>query len=256
MKTPAEIRIYEKSMLFYWWPVWAAGFLIGLITYLDGSNFVHASDGATIRISRGSTSGILYISIVIITIFMTSVRMKGFLPVLAIFSAIAVSLLLAWLGAWDNVTGLIPPAKVHLTSGFYFVCSTALLVLWMLVVFGSDRLAYWLIQNNRLTRVRVFGTNGSSEDISKLKLEHQSTDLIRHYIFGFGSGDITIRPESGTRIPVEIQNVLNVQSKLKAIHDMASADRPENNNATTPAEHSPDVHEAGTDVGQISSYTL
>jgi hypothetical protein len=31
-----EVRIGAHSMLFYWWPVWAAGFLMAGVTWLDG----------------------------------------------------------------------------------------------------------------------------------------------------------------------------------------------------------------------------
>lgn len=31
-----ELRIYSHSALFYWWPVWAVGFLMALLTMLDG----------------------------------------------------------------------------------------------------------------------------------------------------------------------------------------------------------------------------
>jgi hypothetical protein len=32
-----EITIVSHSNLFYWWPVWAVGFLVGLLTYFSGS---------------------------------------------------------------------------------------------------------------------------------------------------------------------------------------------------------------------------
>jgi hypothetical protein len=31
-----EIRVYSHSTLFYWWPVWAAGFIMGIISLIDG----------------------------------------------------------------------------------------------------------------------------------------------------------------------------------------------------------------------------
>ena len=34
---PREIRIISHCNLFYWWPVWAVGFLMAMISYLDGS---------------------------------------------------------------------------------------------------------------------------------------------------------------------------------------------------------------------------
>jgi hypothetical protein len=34
--SPQEIRVYSHSALFYWWPVWAVGFLMAILTYFDG----------------------------------------------------------------------------------------------------------------------------------------------------------------------------------------------------------------------------
>lgn len=34
---PDELRIISRSSLFYWWPVWVVGFLMGFITYLNGT---------------------------------------------------------------------------------------------------------------------------------------------------------------------------------------------------------------------------
>src|SRR5215218_7815097 len=31
-----EIRVYSHSALFYWWPVWACGFLMAILTFIDG----------------------------------------------------------------------------------------------------------------------------------------------------------------------------------------------------------------------------
>src|SRR5437870_5949869 len=32
-----EIKIVSHSNLFYWWPVWAVGFVMALLTWLDGN---------------------------------------------------------------------------------------------------------------------------------------------------------------------------------------------------------------------------
>lgn len=34
---PEEVRVYQHSSLLYWWPVWAVGYLMFFLTYLDGS---------------------------------------------------------------------------------------------------------------------------------------------------------------------------------------------------------------------------
>jgi len=50
---PAEVRVYSHSNIYYWWPVWAVGFILGLWTWFGdghfmvtvppGSELVHAS---------------------------------------------------------------------------------------------------------------------------------------------------------------------------------------------------------------------
>ena len=32
----SELKVVSHSNLFYWWPVWAVGFLMALITWIDG----------------------------------------------------------------------------------------------------------------------------------------------------------------------------------------------------------------------------
>src|SRR5436190_6498706 len=35
-----EMRVYSHSTLFYWWPVWAVGFLMAMLTFLDGDRML------------------------------------------------------------------------------------------------------------------------------------------------------------------------------------------------------------------------
>jgi hypothetical protein len=44
-----EIRIVSHSNLFYWWPVWAVGFLMGLMTIIDGHHMAVVPKGAEAR---------------------------------------------------------------------------------------------------------------------------------------------------------------------------------------------------------------
>jgi len=41
----AEIKIVSHSNLFYWWPVWAVGFLMGLLTLFDGGHLAVVPSG-------------------------------------------------------------------------------------------------------------------------------------------------------------------------------------------------------------------
>jgi hypothetical protein len=43
-----DITIYSHSPIFYWWPVWLAGFLMALLTYLDGGLMATVPDGTEV----------------------------------------------------------------------------------------------------------------------------------------------------------------------------------------------------------------
>ena len=44
-----EIRLYSHSDIFYWWPVWALGFVLAFITYFDGGRLAVVPPGTTAR---------------------------------------------------------------------------------------------------------------------------------------------------------------------------------------------------------------
>ncbi len=44
-----EIRIVSHCTLFYWWPVWAVGFLMFLITFFEGTRMVTVPPGTTAK---------------------------------------------------------------------------------------------------------------------------------------------------------------------------------------------------------------
>jgi hypothetical protein len=51
---PGEIKIISHSTLFYWWPVWAAGFIMAGLTALEGTRMtaVHYSKKASLHSAR------------------------------------------------------------------------------------------------------------------------------------------------------------------------------------------------------------
>src|SRR5262245_23612826 len=44
-----EVRLYSHSAILYWWPVWAVGFLMALLTYLEGSRMAVVPPGTEAR---------------------------------------------------------------------------------------------------------------------------------------------------------------------------------------------------------------
>jgi hypothetical protein len=45
---PEEVRVYQHSPLYYWWPVWLVAFIMGGMTYLDGGRAVIVPPGTEV----------------------------------------------------------------------------------------------------------------------------------------------------------------------------------------------------------------
>jgi hypothetical protein len=51
--TPAakrEIKLISHSMLFYWWPIWALGYILAAITYFDNTRLAIVPDGSKVTL--------------------------------------------------------------------------------------------------------------------------------------------------------------------------------------------------------------
>src|SRR5947208_2126614 len=50
-----EVRIYQHSMLFYWWPVWVIGYCMALWTWYDGHRMAILPKESEIRRDNDTT---------------------------------------------------------------------------------------------------------------------------------------------------------------------------------------------------------
>jgi hypothetical protein len=67
-----EIRIYSHSTLFYWWPAWVFGFVIALIS-AGKEEFSSVNQ----RDQSSSSLGLAYVSLLLILIIFTNVKLRG-----------------------------------------------------------------------------------------------------------------------------------------------------------------------------------
>lgn len=54
---PNEVTVVSHSQMLYWWPVWACGFLMAFITYIDGSLMATVPPGTVARIKEIEMDG-------------------------------------------------------------------------------------------------------------------------------------------------------------------------------------------------------
>jgi hypothetical protein len=214
-----ELRIYSHSNLFYWWPVWAVGYLMALLTYLQGES-VTLPGGLPERFHPSSNLGIIFFVTLFLVILMTNVSLRGTSSVVAVLAIILVTVLLAWFGWWESILDQVGKLRVHLNLGAYLTFSTLMFIIWFVTVFGFDRTSYWLIKPGQITQEFVFGAGSKSYDTTNMVLEKFQGDLFRNWIIGLGSGDLHIQTMGANRDRIDVPNVLFITRKVAVIQEM------------------------------------
>lgn len=211
-----EIIIYGHSTLLYWWPAWVFGFVFALLN--EGQErFLATAQGTR----PSSALGLSYLCIILLLIIFTNVRLHGINSVVALLTVGFFTVLLAWLGWWDDIVRMIPYLWVHMNTGFYLVFSTGLLIVWSLMFFVFDRLTYWRIRPGQMTEEHLIGGGAESFDTNGLRFQKLSSDFFRAVI-GFGAGDLRATTTGVRGAVIEIPNVILVDRKMDAIEKLIS----------------------------------
>jgi hypothetical protein len=245
------VTIVGHSNLFYWWPVWAVGFLLAFLTYLGGDYMAIVPAGTvaekdrqlegfgtrdvlilpadrklptdetagvpeqpSLRVARSNSLGSLFVTVLLLVILMTNVRLAGFRSLALMILVLLLWLIFALTGVWDRIYRLMSPSDVHITGAGYLYIATPLFVLWLAVFLFYDRLNYVKFGRGQLTIHHAFGAGATSYEVQGLSLEKKRDDLFRHWLLGMGSGDLVIRTGGAQPQNFDLFNVLFVGSKV------------------------------------------
>jgi hypothetical protein len=240
-------------MLFYWWPVWAAGLLLAGLTWLDGhrlaivpagTHAVEDFDGGrealvlpagthlprdpatgkprepTIRMARHSGYGVVFVVVVLLVIFITNVPIRGLWSVIVIVTVFLVSIILALAGWWDDILEAVVQSHVYINAFGYMAIAVPLLVLWLVVVLYFDRQVYMVYSPGQLRVCQEIGDAEAAYDTLGMVVTKRRSALFRHWLLGFGSGDLAVKTAGATSQQFELHNVLFVESKLRLVQQM------------------------------------
>jgi len=260
--TPAEekvdhIVIYGHSNMFYWWPVWAACFILAGWTYADayqmaavppGSQFadqahvegfaeprdaIVAPPGkhfslapgdakavhADMTVAGGNGPGVIFVMTVILVAIVSTVTLRGLLSVIALISIFAAVLALALLGWWDEIFRFFGGLDIRINAAGYLFLGIPLLIIWAFVTFVMDRQHYAVFDEGQIRYVLDIGDGTKVVDASQAVVEKKRSDVFRHWLLGFGTGDLMVRTGGAHGVLIQLENVFNINSKLRVIHN-------------------------------------
>jgi hypothetical protein len=232
-----EIKVYSHSSILYWWPVWLLGFVLALLTYLDGGQMAYVPAGTVAegnkllapeasgpldpphdRMARSPYLGSWFFIVMLIVFVASNVPLRGlweWVSVLAI--VLVITLIWAW-GLWDNLAEWFRLLHVHINLAGYLFVSTWLFAIWVVTVFLFDRRTHMIISAGQ---VRVLNEIGEAEqvyDVTNMTFQVLPNVFIRHRLLGFwGAGDLIVRTGGPHAEVLEWPNVLFARSRLQQI---------------------------------------
>src|SRR5262245_10089944 len=252
-----EITVISHSFLFYWWPVWAFGFLMAAITWFDGERMatvphgtkpavnqtIEAFDGKRdvlvlpkdthlakdekgnpgephLRMSSNKNLGVLFCIVLLLVITITNVPLRGLWSVIVIIILLGLTIIFAILGWWETILNKFSFLDIRINLAGYIVISSVLFVLWLLIFLLFDQQIYMIFSPGQF-RVRLeIGDAETAYDTTGMTIQKQRSDLFRHWILGLGSGDLIVRTAGAQTHQFDMPNVLFLGRKVREIEDL------------------------------------
>jgi hypothetical protein len=254
---PSRVVLISHSQFFYWWPVWGVGFLMAAVTYLSGEQIAFVPPGTVavkeqriegqdgprdaliapagqplpvgesgelrqprLRMMSSNNPGVVWAVTLCLVIAATHIPLRGFGSVLAILIVIFLTILFAYLQLWNSLLEGMKGIDIHITASGYLTISMFLFVLWLVSFLLFDRMTYMVFSRGQL-RVRLaVGVGETVYDTRGMVVQKHRDALFRHWILGFGSGDLTVTTSGGNSQQFELPNVLFIGHKVELIHTM------------------------------------
>ena len=102
----------------------------------------------------------------------------------------------------------------------YVSISLFLFAIWALTFLLYDRRMATIFSRGKVRVRTVIGGGETSFDTLGIRVEKHTDDIFRHWLLGFGSGDLTVKTSGTNAAQFEIPNVLFINRKLKLIQRM------------------------------------
>jgi len=256
-KRQPDVVIISHTAFFYWWPVWAVGFLMAAVTYWQGSQMAFVPTGTQpkraarvggidgprdvlvapageslpvtadddlkqpeMRMTVSNNPGMIWVLTLCLLVVVTHVELRGVWSVVAVLLFLVVTILITLFGLWDWLFRAFRGIDVHVSASGYLAISTFLFILWVLTFLLYDRREYMVFSRGQLRVRKAIGTGEVVFDTRGMVVEKHRDALFRHWLLGFGSGDLTVHTSGTNARQFEMPNVLGIDRKLALIHTM------------------------------------
>jgi len=251
------IVVYGHSNLLYWWPVWLVSFILAGVTYFDGhrmavtppgtvverdtevpgipgrhdvlvapegKSFQMAHEGETAKpgltVSGNNSLGVVFVATLVVVALASTILLRGLVSVIAVVLMITAVIALAFLNLWNPILAFVGGLDIRMNAAGYLAVGIPLLLAWLFVVFVYDRQVYMVFDSGQIRYVLDVGDSEVVIPAEGASVEKKRNDVFRHWLLGFGTGDLVIRFGGSGGRSLELENVVGVSRKLVVVNQM------------------------------------
>jgi hypothetical protein len=253
-QAPPAIKVISHTGLIYFWPLWLTGFVLAGLTYAedtrlavvparttvtevepdkvyqlrvpqpspslaDAANAKTGQEAFPVRMARSKDYGVVYVVVLLMVIYGVTVPLRGLASVIEILAILLVTVFFASQGWWTVIFDYLGGLHIQISLAGYLVPSIVLLILWLGTVFLYDPLRYMRFTPGQCVLHKEVGDLREVFDTTQVEAEKRRTDLFRHWVLGFGAGDLVIKIPSQS-LQIELPNVLFVGKRVTEIANL------------------------------------
>jgi len=173
------------------------------------------------RVSERAWMGPLYCVVLILTILITNVPLRGLWSFLVILLMVMLALVISLVpGGWEDLLGAFGNLHIYINMAGYLFIATTVLVLWVVSVFIFDQRTYMVVTPGQIRVCEHIGASIRNFDTTGLSFEKQRDDMFRHWILGFFSGDLIVRTSGAEKEEIRFPNVLWIGWRLEQVQEI------------------------------------
>jgi len=172
------------------------------------------------RIASEPGLGSVFVIVLVLTLVITNVPLRGLWSFLVIIGIVTISLFITVMNKWDSLLEAIGGLHVFINMAGYLFMGTAIFTVWAMATFVFDRRSFVIFTPGQIKVCEHIGDAVQTHPTFGMSLKKERDDIFRHYILGLGSGDLILTTGGGDRREIRLPNVLGIGWRLKSVEDM------------------------------------
>lgn len=172
------------------------------------------------RVSAEPALGSIFVIVLVLTLVITNVPLRGLWSFLVIIGVITIALFITVLHKWDSILDAVGGLHIFINMAGYFFIGSAIFFVWAMATFVFDRRSFVIFTPGQIKVCEHIGDGVQTYPTMGVSLKKERDDLFRHWVLGLGSGDLILQTSSGERREIRLPNVLGISWRLKSVEDM------------------------------------